>query len=107
MAPAAEKLEAFLSTCQIGPESAKVITNVSAEPHDASKVCETLVKQLTSPVRWSKSISNLIENQSVTRFLELGTGRILSGLIKRVSKEVSITAISNRDELQAHSSESC
>lgn len=102
MAPAAEKLAAFLSTCQIGAQSAKVITNVSAEAHDPEKVCETLVKQLTSPVRWSKSISNLIENQNVTSFLELGTGKILSGLIKRVSKDVEIQAISNLEELQAY-----
>lgn len=107
MAPAAEKLEAFLRTCEIGPESTKVITNVSALQHEPDRVCETLVKQLTSPVRWSKSISNLIENETVDSFLELGTGKILSGLIKRVSKDVKIQSISNRDELQAYSNQSC
>ena len=104
MAPAAEKLKEFLNTCDIGQEASKVISNVSAAAHDQEQVTETLVKQLTSPVRWSKSISNLIENEGISHFLEMGTGKILSGLIKRVSKEVKIQSISNPDELDVYNS---
>ncbi len=103
MASAAETLKAYLETCEIGPQASKVISNVNAEAHHPEKVVETLVTQLTSPVRWSKSISNLIEKDNVDSFLELGTGKILSGLVKRVSREVSTQSISNLAELESFS----
>jgi len=99
MAPAAEVLKDFLKNCSINSKAATVISNVSAQAHDPAIVVETLVRQLTSPVRWSQSISNLVDQQAVKKFVELGTGKILSGLIKRISKDVELKAISNREEL--------
>ncbi|MBF0196127.1 MAG: ACP S-malonyltransferase [Planctomycetes bacterium] len=98
MAPAAEKLEECLKKCTFKEGAEKVISNVTAEAHDPSKIIETLVAQITAPVLWSQSIENLIA-KGVDSFSEWGTGKILSGLIKRVSKEVNLEQAGSKEDL--------
>lgn len=101
MAPAAEALKVALAEVSIGSECANVISNVTAAPHDPSTVVEGLVDQITAPVRWSQSISNLVEKEGVSSFCEWGTGRILSGLVKRISRDVTLSAAGSKEEISA------
>ena len=101
MAPAAEKLEACLKGCSFGEGAEKVISNVTAKPHAQETIVETLVAQVTSPVLWSQSIEDLITHQGVSSFSEWGTGKVLSSLVRRVSKEVSVESAGTLSELDA------
>jgi [acyl-carrier-protein] S-malonyltransferase len=78
-----------------------VVSNVSARP--AGSVAETkdlLVRQVTSSVRWSESMQWLV-SQGFTRFIELGPGNVLSGLMKRINKDVEILNVSDGATLEA------
>lgn len=100
MASAAEAVREVLSGMKIGPECSKVVSNVTAAPHDPAKVIDTLVGQITAPVRWSQSIEGLISERQVNRFCEYGTGKVLSGLIKRVSKEVALENVGSLEDIE-------
>lgn len=65
-----------------------VYQNVDAQPHtDAKEIKENLLKQLTSPVRWTHSVINMI-NDGMTEFVECGPGQVLTGLIGRIQKSM-------------------
>jgi [acyl-carrier-protein] S-malonyltransferase len=84
MAGAQPKLEAALAAIPIQPASVPVVSNVTALPHDGpAEIRATLVKQVTSSVRWEASIRWLLA-QGFTRFIELGPGTALSGFLKRI-----------------------
>jgi [acyl-carrier-protein] S-malonyltransferase len=101
MQPAAAALRACLEKMTINSNCAKVVSNVTAAVHDPQTVIDVLVGQITAPVRWSQSIENLVEKQGVTRFYEWGTGKVLSGLIKRISKDVELCAAGSLAECEA------
>ena len=78
-----------------------VISNVTAQPvSDPDDVRALIVRQLTSPVRWTASMRALVD-AGVDRFLELGPGSVLSGLLKRVSRDVSAQTIGTAAEVEA------
>jgi [acyl-carrier-protein] S-malonyltransferase len=88
MKPAAERLTATLAGIEIAPFKVPVITNVEAEPNsDPARVRDLLVTQVCAPVRWDGSVLKMVE-LGVSRFIEVGPGKVLSGLIKRITKEV-------------------
>lgn len=88
MRPARERLAWVLQDVPIDTPRFPVVANVDAEPYqEASEVREKLVKQVTSPVRWTASIQRLIR-EGVGTFVELGPGAVLSNLIKRIDKKV-------------------
>lgn len=90
MRPAQERLAGVLQDVPIDTPRFPVVANVDAEPYqEASEVKERLVKQVTSPVRWTASIQRLIQ-EGVGTFIELGPGAVLSGLIKRIDKQVRV-----------------
>jgi [acyl-carrier-protein] S-malonyltransferase len=101
MAPAQDALRKVLESCEINDHCAKVISNVTAKPHDPAVVVDALVGQITAPVRWSQSIESLIDSEGVTMFCEWGTGKVLSGLIKRVSKDVQLCSAGSLAELES------
>jgi [acyl-carrier-protein] S-malonyltransferase len=101
MAPAQDALRKVLESCEINDHCAKVISNVTAKPHDPAVVADALVGQITAPVRWSQSIESLIDSEGVTMFCEWGTGKVLSGLIKRVSKDVQLCSAGSLAELES------
>ena len=101
MESAKVKVAGTLSKLQMQLPRVPVISNVTARP--ASTVDETkdlLVRQVTSPVRWSESMQWLV-SQGFTRFIELGPGNVLSGLMRRISKDVEMLAVSDRATLDA------
>ena len=101
MLPAAERLEALLAAIPVQTIKRPVVTNVEAEPNsDPGRVMELLVKQVCAPVLWAGSVQKMID-LGVSRFIEIGPGKVLSGLIKRISKDVEIRNIEDPSSLKA------
>tara|TARA_Y100000768_G_scaffold336809_1_gene278638 strand:- start:404 stop:1330 length:927 start_codon:yes stop_codon:yes gene_type:complete len=78
----------------------KLISNVTAEEiSDEKKLKELLIKQIENRVRWRESILNMIKND-VNHFIEIGPGKVLSGLIKRINREVKIDTINTQADIE-------
>jgi [acyl-carrier-protein] S-malonyltransferase len=104
MQPAAEGLTKYLDATTFKSPSIPVIGNVTALPLTTPEEVKTeLKKQLLSPVLWQRSIEYMIQ-QGVTRFIEIGPGRVLTGLIKRINKEVATLNISDLASIKSLSS---
>jgi len=77
----------------------KLISNVTAnEIKDQDMLKSLLIKQIENRVRWRESVINMIEND-VNHFIEIGPGKVLSGLIKRINRDVKIDTINNLDDI--------
>jgi len=93
MAPAGERLVEVLADISVNGMTLPVVTNVEAAPNqDASRVCDLLVRQVCAPVRWQETVSCMV-NLGVTRYIEIGPGKVLSGLVKRMAKGSTIQNI--------------
>jgi [acyl-carrier-protein] S-malonyltransferase len=78
----------------------KLISNVTAnEISNTIELKELLVKQIENRVRWRESVINMI-NSDVNHFIEIGPGKVLSGLVKRISKDVKIDTINNQGDIE-------
>jgi len=89
MTPAGERLSEVLDTLEVGALSAPVVSNVEATPNaDPARIKDLLVKQVSAPVLWDESVAQMA-NDGVERFVEIGPGKVLSGLIKRIAKGAS------------------
>lgn len=101
MKPAAEKFEAVLNELQFEEAKTPVVANVTAKPvSDIAQIKTLLVEQLYSPVRWEESVKTMIEN-GVTTFIEIGHGKVLSGLVKKIDRSLEVLAISDLESVQA------
>lgn len=99
MQPAAGRFAARLAATPISPPTIPVIHNVDAAPHgDPAAIRQALCDQLFSPVRWSESIAAMA-GLGVTRLIECGPGRVLTGLNKRIVPSVSTAAIFDPESL--------
>jgi [acyl-carrier-protein] S-malonyltransferase len=97
MQPAAERLAAALAEITVGPMTAPVVTNVEAEPNaDPSRVAALLVRQVTSRVRWEASVRKAV-HMGVTRAIEVGHGKVLAGLVRRIAPLAVVGAASPAD----------
>ncbi len=76
-----------------------ILNRLAVEEHESESLKENLPVQVISPVRWTKSIERLC--QSVDEIIEIGPGRVLSGLIKKISPNTPVTPINNAESLQA------
>jgi len=77
-----------------------IISNVtSLEATEPNQIKELLIKQIENPVRWRESVIYMI-NKGVTKFVEIGPGKVLSGLVKRIDRSVTIVSINELDDLQ-------
>ena len=89
MNSAVERLAAALSDVPISKPAIPVVSNVDALPHeDPEEIREILIRQVVSPVRWEDSMRYLLE-QGYDQFHEIGPGRVLRGLIKRIDRKVA------------------
>ena len=78
----------------------KIISNVTGkEEDDINKIKSLLIDQITSRVRWRESINYMIE-KGVTNFLEIGPGKVLSGLVKKINKDVEILNINSIEDIK-------
>ncbi len=88
MEPAAEKLAGELGRVRFADSSVPVVTNVEARPNsDGARFPELLRRQVTAPGRFNESVQCLVE-LGVTRSLEVGPGRVLSGLVARIDRKL-------------------
>ena len=77
-----------------------IISNVtSLETTEPNQIKELLIKQIENPVRWRESVIYMI-NKGVTKFVEIGPGKVLSGLVKRIDRSVTIVSINELNDLQ-------
>ena len=77
-----------------------LISNITAnEIFNADELKDLLIKQIENRVRWRESVINMI-NKGVKQFIEIGPGKVLSGLIKRINKEVNVCSINNEEEIK-------
>ena len=78
-----------------------LISNVTAdEIFNADELKDLLIKQIENRVRWRESVINMI-NKGVNQFIEIGPGKVLSGLVKRINKEVKVSSINSIDEIRS------
>lgn len=102
MASAAEALKEALSNCKISePSEIKIIANINAEYYKTAKeIAEGLTKQLISPIYWQKCMERLLAD-GVQKFYEIGPGRVLTGLMRRINRKAKVTSISNLQSTKA------
>ena len=99
MHSAADGLREYLASVSLREERLQVYANLTAEPYGEDKK-ETMAAQCENPVRWQKTIENMIAN-GVDTFIEVGVGKTLAGLIKKINPEVTVYQIENKEGLDA------
>jgi len=101
MQPAAEVMAEALSKVQINMPAVPVVANVVAKPlSDPKEIVDALVRQVTGTVRWRECVAYM-SGAGVTTFYEVGAGKVLSGLVKRLAASASATAIGAPDDVTA------
>lgn len=101
MAPAAERMQQVLAGISFSDARAPVVANVNnAFLIKAADFPPSLVQQITAPVRWDTGVKAMI-SKGATRFIEVGHGRVLAGLMKRIDKTVPISNVQDEDSLKA------
>lgn len=89
MKPAGEQLQTVLNGISVAPLTTPVVTNVEATANsDSGRVKSLLVEQVSAPVRWDSSVRYMLD-QGVEKFIEIGPGKVLSGLIKRINRSAA------------------
>ena len=101
MSPAATVMADALSKVSVKPPAVPVVANVLAKPiQDPAEIVQALVKQVTGTVRWRESVACMAA-AGVTRFTEIGAGKVLSGLIKRIAEGAATSAVGTPDDIAA------
>ncbi len=99
MAPAARVVESELSRIDVRPPAFPVVANFDANPNrDAVRVKDLLVRQVDGPVRWEASVQ-LMATRGVTHALEIGPGKVLAGLVKRIAKDIKVLSVGDAASL--------
>lgn len=94
MQPAVQRLEAKLAAIEIQSPRLPVVSNVDARPHDdPAEIRRLLVQQVVSPVRWHDSMRYLIDDLGVEGCYEIGPGRVLRGLMKRIERKLPFESV--------------
>lgn len=100
MEPVVARLGAVLEGVRFRAPTSPVVTNVEATPNaDAARIGALLLRQVTAPVRWTECVQQL-ERSGVTKVVELGPGRVLCGLVKRISKGLECVNVEDPQSLQ-------
>lgn len=101
MRPARDRLAQALGGVTVGALAFPVIANVDAEPNtDAARVPELLVRQVDGAVQWVKTVERMA-GEGVTHALELGPGKVLAGLTKRIAKSIKVLSVGDAQGLSA------
>jgi [acyl-carrier-protein] S-malonyltransferase len=100
MQSAKEELAAAIHTTDFEDAKADVYVNVSGAPlRKAEDLKEALIQQLVSPVRWTQTM-NAMQQAGITKFYEVGPGKVLQGLLKRTLKDIEIAGFDTADDLE-------
>ena len=101
MMPAQERLKGDLASLSYGKFKCPIIHNVDALVNeDESKVSDALTRQVSSPVKWMQSVQNL-KAAGVDTFVEVGPGKVLSGLVKQIDRDVRVLNVENTESLSS------
>jgi [acyl-carrier-protein] S-malonyltransferase len=101
MSKATQVMSTELNKLNFLQSEIKLISNVTAEEIiNIDELKELLIKQIENRVRWRESVINMINN-NVNHFIEIGPGKVLSGLVKRINKEVKISTINNQNDIES------
>jgi [acyl-carrier-protein] S-malonyltransferase len=95
MQPADSRLEAALAAVEVKSPEIPVVSNVDAQTHsNPDEIRDLLVRQVISPVRWEDSIRKMLDD-GIDEFYEIGPGKVLTGLLKRVSRKTPCTVVND------------
>lgn len=104
MQPAADRLREALDAAEIRPPRVPVLSNVTGRPHgEPPEIRRLLLEQLTRPVRWQQGCEHL-RAQGADAFLEIGPGRVLAGLMRKLDRRANIVSLNGTDALTQYTS---
>ena len=102
MQPAADEMAEALAMATIVAPRTPLVANITARPlHDPDMIRRLLVEQVTGRVRWRESMEWLAGEGGVTRFAEVGAGKVLSGMAKRIAPDAEAGALNNPADIEA------
>ena len=102
MQPAADEMAAALASAKIVAPVVPVVANVTARPEsDPETIRRLLVEQVTGRVRWRESMEWMAGEGGVTRFVEVGSGKVLTGMAKRIAPDAESLPLNTPEELEA------
>ena len=100
MSSATEIMRKEISNTEFKNPNNVIISNVTGkETNNSNRIKDLLIEQIESPVRWRESIIYMI-NKEVRKFIEIGPGKVLSGLIKRIDKSVNLISVNETEDLK-------
>jgi [acyl-carrier-protein] S-malonyltransferase len=101
MQPAADRMAAALEALALNPPLVPIVSNVMATPvTDPAEIKSLLVRQVTGVVRWRESVAYMVDHGAETLF-EIGAGRVLTGIAKRVRAKADARSVGSPDEVKA------
>ena len=102
MQPAADEMATALATAALVAPAVPVVANVTARPEqDANTIRRLLVEQVTGRVRWRESMEWMATEGGVTRFVEIGSGKVLTGMAKRIAPDAESLALNTPEDIEA------
>ena len=100
MKTASEKMTSYINDLNMNDLEKPIISNVTAKETSSSREIKSLlISQIEKKVRWLESVEYMINN-GVKNFVEIGPGKVLSGLIKRINKNVNVNSINNEEDIK-------
>ena len=100
MSPAKEKMKDKINSVNFNKPIFDIVSNVTSKPeNNPVKIKKLLIEQICSTVRWRESLINMAE-QKVTDFIEIGPGKVLTGMAKRTLKDINCFSINSIDDMK-------
>jgi len=100
MSLATERMKKEINNTIFKDPKNSIISNVTATAtRESTEIKDLLIKQIESPVRWRESVIYMLKN-GVTKFIEIGPGKVLSGLIKRIERNVDLISVNGLEDLK-------
>jgi [acyl-carrier-protein] S-malonyltransferase len=101
MRPAREGLAPALAAASFAAPRLPIVTNIDARPvTDGAAARDALARQVDGPVRWVESVRWMAAEGGIDRFVEIGPGTVLTGLIRRIVKGVAVVNVEEPDDLE-------
>ena len=89
-----------ISKTEFKTPTVEIISNVTSEPtNDIAKIKELLINQIEMPVRWRETVNFMID-KNINKFIEIGPGKVLSGLVKRINRNAELLQINDLEDLK-------
>jgi len=100
MSPAAKKMQDKINSTNFEKPNFDIVCNVTSKPeNNPESIKKLLVEQICSTVRWRESLINM-SKENVTNFIEIGPGKVLSGMVKRTLKNINCFSINSIDDMK-------